>query len=147
MNLTPHRLTHSRQRGMAVVVAMSILTFVAVAAAMISQTVLHDAQRTRLIAEDSQMRQLLGVGAKVAWDEVKGQPADAEIQSPVTQITLPGELAARGGQLTVQIETLRKGIEVRAEVHATLDDRQAQQTLLFGQSDLGWTLVDAKLGG
>jgi type II secretory pathway component PulK len=132
-------ITRTRQHrgGFALMLAIVLLGLVAMTLVAIAATSFMQSQRSRALAEDAQLRQLLLAGADVAVSRLeKSAPLDATIP-------LPESLTEQGATLMLHGQT--DGDHQTVDITATLDRRNLTQRLhlVHGTS---WQVVSAELG-
>ncbi|MEO6436391.1 MAG: hypothetical protein ABIP55_11630 [Tepidisphaeraceae bacterium] len=123
-----------RPRGVAGLVAIILLLIVAATLAGVATAFSADAQRTRNLAAEAQLRQLLTAGAIAAAEQLKSP----DLPTGETTVALPTDLNDRGA--TLKVSYLREGEGVLAAVDAALPPRRARQTVRFAQKDGRWSV-------
>ena len=133
--VAPHRV---RRRGMALLMAVLMISVVAGSLAALTLAFAAQAKRTTRHAQDAQLRQLLLVG-QIAAQQAVGK-------SPKGEITVPEALRAAGASVGYETIPGSGADEVQVRVVARLGEgRSMTQTLRFARSGDRWELRAAEL--
>lgn len=127
-----------RARGVAMLFAIWLLSFVVLALAALALAIAHQSRRTLVNSQEDQLRQLLLAGERLVSEDPASIPASRPIN-----VALPRELAEAGYtlRLTGLPESADSG-SIRVEIDAALPHDHRSQLLIFTPSG---TLVDAQL--
>jgi hypothetical protein len=130
------RSTHPR--GFTIILAITLLGLIAVAAAMIVHQLGYELHRTRAAYEDAQLRQLLLAGAEevATHGEGDGQQKNMEPQ----RMKLPVSLAALDASVTMSPDpSHHQSGEIL--IVARIAARQAAETLHWDDQSHKWAVV------
>jgi type II secretory pathway component PulK len=139
MIVRSHRDVRPR-RGMALVLALTLVALAAAAAVVVGRSVMRDFQSTQRAGDEAQLRQMLLAGAT---DAVARVNAGNDLTRPQT-IALPKELTDRGGSLRV-MSASTKTDESLLTVHAELAGHLREQQLRFTRTNGRWHVATASL--
>ena len=112
------------RRGFAGILAITLILLISATLVALASAFAADARRTRLLAADAQLRQLLTAGAIAASQQLQTETSGGE-----QTIALPSDLNSAAASLT--LSTTREGDEMRVVVSASLPGRASRQTLRF----------------
>jgi hypothetical protein len=129
-------MTWRRRRGMATVVALTLLAFVAVLLAALGTWIGLEARRTHAAGEDAQLRQLLHAGALAA--------SDSSMSAGTSDLPLPRELSEQAARVTVVITQPSPSMRT-ATIEAGLATHRARQIVHYARSGERWTITSATL--
>jgi hypothetical protein len=122
------RIRRHHRRGVAIIIAVTMMALVGVAMAALAAAFGADARRTMSGASDAQLRQLLLAGTA----QVVTSPAQGD--APM-ELSLPKELHDAGARVTARrIESKNPGT-VEFEVIASMGDATVSQMLVCAQTD------------
>jgi type II secretory pathway pseudopilin PulG len=131
----------ARQRsGFAMVTAIVLLGLVALTLAALGSAFIFQSRRTRALAEDAQLRQLLLAGAL----EAQSRLADSTLEQRVS-IPLPAELADRGATLVLQPQPDAPPGQAILRIEAALPRHRMAQRLTLSQTAGRWQINNAEL--
>ena len=143
---TPNPRNRARNRGMATLTAMTMVGLMAAAMLAMVQVLKVEAETVRTASTDTQLRQLLQIGARAARPLVPDNAAPGQLPARTWNVALPPELENRGGMISLRAQPGRTQFEHFVRVTVRLDGRDAQQTLRYITADRRlWTLVEADL--
>jgi type II secretory pathway component PulK len=133
-NLRTHR------GGFALMMAIVLIAVVAMCLAAIGATSFMQAERSRSLAEDAQLRQLLLAGADVARNRLeKSAPMDAAM-------SLPDSLTEQGAAVTLQTQKGADADHQNIEISAVMARRSLSQQVHLVHESGSWQIVSAELG-
>jgi hypothetical protein len=128
-----------RRRGYTVILAVTMLGLVAVAATMIVHQLGYELQRTRTTYEDAQLRQLLLAAAQdIAARE---ESSDSVGKGKPRELELPESLKQQGESVSIAVVdagTPAEGIRIIAR----FNQREATETLHFDRDAKRWTVLE-----
>ena len=126
------------RRGMALLMAVLMISIVAGSLAALTLAFAAQARRTTRHAQDAQLRQLLLAG-QVAAQQTIGQSANGEV-------SLPAELRSAGGSVRYETISGSGADEMQVRVVARVGEgRSMTQTLRFTRNADHWELRAAEL--
>jgi hypothetical protein len=129
----------ARTRGFAMVMAIVLVGMVATTLVALSAGFAHQATRTRLLAEDAQLRQLLLAGTQIAAARLHdSRPADGVV-------TLPDSLQLSGAALTIRMVSGAPGQDQVVEILAILPRHRLSQQLHLQARDGQLQITSAQL--
>ena len=131
---------HHRQRGAAAMIALTLVVLVGLVGTTLAGLLNLQANRTRGLQQDAQLRQMLHAGAMYAIDKV-AQPGVTIMVVPRAGMELPAALTDHHGDASIRLVGAANGVAVIA----TLDGRRATQQLHLTMGDTGYRLTEAKL--
>jgi hypothetical protein len=134
-----------RRRGVATLLAILLLVIVAATLPVLAGAFIADAKRTRVQAQDAQLRQLLTAGAVAAISSAKGHSAAREAATTRTAIALPQELLDDGAALTLWFSPGDSDDRLDATIRATLGTRAMEQIVRLERRSGAWQAVAAAL--
>jgi hypothetical protein len=120
--------------GFAMIIAVTLLSLVAVTLAILGTLAVGEAKRTMAYANDAQLRQLLVYGAHVAQERAATQPS-----TQPTIVPLPSTLAQGGAKLMIT------AIGDKVQVEAEYLGRHASEELVFTREGGKAKVKSAKL--
>jgi hypothetical protein len=128
----------TRPRGFTIILAITLLGLIAVAAAMIVHQLGYELHRTRAAYEDAQLRQLLLAGAQevATHGEDYGQQKNMEPQ----HMELPVSLTSEDTSITFSFDPSHHQTGTVLIV-ARIAARQAGETLHWDEQSHQWTVV------
>lgn len=126
----------ARQRGIATMLAIGLALLVAVTLTMLSIVFTTHAKRTRVQADDAQLRQYLLAGALVA--QVRLNEQGPAVFADPSAFALP----ASDATLTLQRAETEPATDLRITIKITTGTRHAEQTLVFRESEGRWQAAD-----
>lgn len=139
-----HR-TDKARRGMATIMAVTLIALVGAALAGLTQLLAADGRATRAALDRSQMDQLLIAGAIAARGMLPPANEPGKGRTGTFNIALPPELADRAGLMTIRSEAGPGRVSWIFHIEVHIDGRGAGQTLRFGRTSLGWAPASAEL--
>lgn len=142
--MTPrgHSLQLRRTRsGFAMPVAIVLLALVSIALSALMMTLNAEATRTRLAAQDAQLRQFVLLAGPFAEQEL-----DRHLLEPShpVDVPLPKQFHEMGATLRLQMLEDPRADHCVVQVDARLSHRRAGQTLHFVKHANIWRLTDAQ---
>jgi hypothetical protein len=135
-----HNHSALRRRGIAMVMALIVMSLLVTTIALLAVAGSLQAKRTRMAMEDAQLRQLLVAGIAASQARLNAAPG-AEIS-----VALPESLRQQGAALTVRIEAGTSASERTVEIDASLPRHRMSQRAEFSMRGGSWQLVSAELG-
>jgi type II secretory pathway component PulK len=132
----------ARQKGFAMVTAIFLMSLVTMTLTVLIAAIYSDAQRTKSLAEDAQLRQLLLAGSQIA----QSQLPDSITQTSNIPVTLPDSLKNDGANLTIQIQSIQSSTDVTVEIEATLPHHQLTNQLHLTRANNTWQITTTSLG-
>ena len=132
-----------QHRAFVVLTALILMALVGVAITAMSADFSADARRTWDQISDAQLEQLLFAGAAEAPSHLTDKPP---VSGESWEVGLPQILAIRGATLRTNVGSVQESGPVSLVIHATLDNRSAEQTLQFRNDAGTWKLVSARFG-
>jgi type II secretory pathway component PulK len=124
--------------GIAMILAIFLIGFVALTLAGLGETLTTQIQRTVRARQDAQLRQLLLAGAEIAQVRLNvGLALDAPIELPAI---------LRAQDATLQLKSSDDADEKRVEALAKFEGVSLSEELSFGQTSGHWQMIDAQLG-
>ncbi len=138
---TLHRPCTARS-GFATITMLFSLALVGLAVVAIGGLVTLEVRRTRLVREESQLRQLLLAGGLFARQ--MANDSSAAQRATVTPV-LPATLRDQTAALRITPLPSAQATQRVIEVHADLGNRHAAQVLTFANGPSGWRAVDARI--
>lgn len=127
------------KRGFAAIVAVWMIAMVAVAVMAMALRFADETRRTRDGIATAQVRLLLLAGMSAVQQKLLSDDVPRDMT-----MTLPGDLAARGGTLLVHAEHVA-GNAGKIRIEATFGAVRDLQTVEIAQSGNGWQIKDAHL--
>ena len=142
------RHSHSKSThncGYGTLIAITMMTIVSMVLTVSVLSFGQAGRRTIHTLADVQLRQLLLAGTAHTRDNIQGWKIH---DGPQTwDVKLPDRLREHGG--TVKLKMILPndyGLEFDVLVIASLDERQARQTLHYVKTTFGWELASARIG-
>lgn len=126
------------RRGASMIIAITMIGFVAIALAMVGQLATLDARRTADEHAGTQLRMMLLAGQDWLLNNM-----DA-VKPGENHIPLPASLA--DGTLVAQPSPDAAANNRQVVIRATLLDREQSQTLVIVRSSDAWSIASAELG-
>ncbi len=126
-----------QRRGAAMIIAITMISLVAVALVMIGRLTTLDAQRTFDERTGTQLRMML-----LAGQDWLASNMDAATPGE-NAIPLPAALA--DGTLVAEVAPADFSDRRRIVVRAVLFDRSESQSIIFARTESGWSQVTAEL--
>ena len=127
-----------QRRGMALLMAVLMISIVAGSLAALTLAFAAQAKRTARQAQDAQLRQLMLAG-QVAAQQAVGQSKSGEV-------ALPADLRSAGASLRYETIQGDAADEMQFRIVATLGEgRSMSQTLRFARAGERWELRSAEL--
>lgn len=126
MNLPPNR------RGMAMVVAISLIGLIGIALAGLTQQVASNVRRVRLQTESAQARQILLAATREL------------VSNPDAQFALPAELVKSGAKVKITAVTGETDRHV-FQIDASFGGASLSESLTLSRSSNGWSIAYAQL--
>ena len=128
-----------RRCGSAGIFAITLTLLIAATLVVVASAFAAEARRTRVLAADAQLHQILTAGAVVAADRLRAGDATADAST----VPLPPGLIGAGAILTINVA--RDADVATVIVTADLPSRHARQTLRFARRDGRWAPTAATL--
>jgi hypothetical protein len=129
-----------RRSGFAMILAVALLGMIAMTLTAIGITCSMQAMRTRTLAQEAQLRQLLLAGAQAAHARLQ---ASAAVDGPVK---LPDDLSQVGDKLILIARPSADSDQAIIEIRAALDQHGSSQTVHFSRQNGAWQINSAGLG-
>jgi hypothetical protein len=121
-----------------------MLGLVSVTLVVLSSQFSYDLTRTRVVAREAQLSQLLLAGAQDAQERLRGSPEKPRESS--WQVELPAALSRSGAKLMVEANALGNQ-KTEVIVEAKMGGQSSLQTLHFRHVDGAWLVDSAELAG
>ncbi len=133
--------TSARKKGFAMITAIFLMSLVTMTLTVLMTAICGDAQRTKSLNEDAQLRQLLLAGAEFAQLKLP----DSISQVGHIPFTLPNSLKKDGANLTIEIQTINSPTDVNLEIEATLPHHKMTSHLRLVRPADHWQITEAHL--
>jgi type II secretory pathway pseudopilin PulG len=131
-----------RQNGFILLAALAVLAIVGVAMLTLAAASASDARRSFERARRGQLDQMLlaaAAEAKIHLKQSTPKTGDA------WDVELPNVLTEQTASLHTTIDSVEANGDVTVNVHATIANRSAEQTLKFSHASGEWKLVSAEV--
>jgi hypothetical protein len=135
-------MTRKRRSGFAMVIAIFLLSLVAMTLTALSAAIIAEARRTQIQGEGAQLRQLLHAGARIAQVELRS-PVSANEHLPAT---LPASLQQSGAGLIIVVQSIPSSDDVILDVEASLPRHRMSSEIHLKNVGGQWLIAGFDLG-
>ena len=140
--------TQTRQRGLATLVAMSLIVTIGAALIVMAQSLQRAAARSQRSVVEAQLRQLLEAGGRFSVLTIKQKPGREDVQKPlVMSVALPAEVVKQGGKLTLRRVATVSGLEQDVRVEAEVGGERMAEEMRYVRGPREWVVVETRLQG
>ena len=131
-----------QRRGFILLLALAMLALVGIAILALAAACSSDGQRTMYRSQRAQLDELLLAGTAEAMAHLKNAV-------PTTgqwwETELPQTLTEQQAELVTTVDSVAANGDVTLNIHTTITNRSAEQTLRFSHGSDGWKLISAEV--